>query len=819
MLKTPSLLLMKPLVQHVRFVVMLLSTVSIYSHAQVSIDTAKQDPTPAPLENVKPTAAPTAHSTATTTESRKEKFLLPHGPKNALPYCDDLTGATIQAQPTDSTIADADHLRGQVNDNLILNGKACVARNDMRVQGDQINYDYPSEQVAATGHAVMRNGAGDEVSGQVIQYNLATQKAEVDNSTFKINATEGRGKAESLAMLSSRRALMQEAYYTTCRAEDPDWYLKSKTLLVDQDSDLATGTSSVLIFKNLPILATPYMQFPIGNRRQSGLLTPTLGISTSTGVDLVVPYYFNLAPNYDLTLYPGITTKRGVKLGGEYRYLTRQYGQGSIYANYLPNDKLTDSQRHYWRIQHSMSGDLGEAKWQVDVDAQRASDNAYLDDIRTPNTNASNRILTSEYAVQLSQGNWTTRLRQKTNQTLQDATNSVSVPYDFEPQLSITGAERQGNWVANVDIESTRFTHPNTSYAEGWRHVAYPSIRYEYRNAAGFVIPKVGLYATQYNLSRVDSAYDKDPSRILPITSLDTGLIFERDNAKWLGQPVIQTLEPRAYYLYIPYRDQSKIWNFDSALADFDLSHIYGENIFTGRDRIGEANQVSLGLTSRWLAQATGEQLFQITAAQRHYFQEQRVTLPGGTTNSNRKSDLLLSASGQVEKHFWLDTFAQYNFDNSKLLKFDFNLRWQPALKKVINIGFNKNSISSSNLTRSVYASAQWPLSQISKSLYGVSRIKYDLESNRISEGIIGIEYVKDCWVFRLLGERTISSSTNTASNSIFFQLELKGLGALGNSDPRSTFENNVAGYQAVKFEDSVDETPASSPISDMNKR
>ena len=810
MLKKPHpSLLMKPLTQHVRMAMALLTAASINAHAQVSIETAKQDPVPSAIGTARAVTLSDSPS-----KDAKAKVILPHSPSNPLPYCDELSTATVKKYPKDNTIADANTLTGQVNDNIILKGKACIARNDMRMQGDVVNYDYPSEQVTSTGHAVLRNTAGDEVTGSVIHYNLSTQKAEATQATYAISATEGRGKAESLSLLSSRRALMQEAYYTTCRAEDPDWYLKSKTLMIDQDNDLGQGTSAVLVFKNLPILATPYMQFPLGNRRRSGFLSPTMGISSTSGVDLTIPYYFNLAPNYDLTVYPGVTTKRGVKLGGEYRYMTRKYGTGMLSGNYLPYDSVTDRSRFYWRAQHLVSGDLGGGVWSAWMDAQRASDNSYLDDIPTKNTNASNRILTSEYAVQYSKDNWTARIREKTNQTLQDSTNSVTVPYDFEPQITVTGTQRWGNWIANADIESTHFTHPNTNYAEGWRHVAYPSVRYEYRRAAGFITPKIGVYATKYDLSRVASGYDASATRVLPIASVDSGLVFERSNSSWLGRPAIQTLEPRLYYLYVPYKDQSQIWNFDSALADFDLSHIYGENLFTGRDRISQANQATLGVTSRWLAQDTGEQLFQITAAQRHYFSEQHVTLPGGTVDTKRKSDLLLSASGQIAPHFWLDSFAQYNFDSSKLLKTDLTVRWQPAPKKVINVGFHKNSVLTTP-TRSVYVSTQWPLTKISKSLYGVARINYDLKNTRVSDALIGIEYAKDCWVFRLVGERTISNSTNTANNSIYFQLELKGLGSLQNDNPASTLTDGIAGYEAVKFVDAEPETPIKNNLND----
>lgn len=786
---------LKPLTLYVRLAVFALASCVGTGYAQVSTQVAAQDPTPA--------------STAVT---KSKNTVVINKRTDALPYCSDTPADVLKTWPQGSTSAVGDTLKGSMNDTLILKGKGCVVREDIKMQGDTIQYDYPTEQVVATGNAVLRTKIGDEVSGPSVTYNLSTETGHAAPAEFKIGSTGGRGKAESLNVLSSRRALMKKAYYTTCRAEDPDWYLKSDSMLIDQDRDIGMGSGSVLVFKNVPILASPYMEFPLGDKRRSGLLTPTMGVSSKSGVDITIPYYFNLAPNYDLTLYPGFMSKRGAKLGAEYRYMTR-HSTGNLFGNFVLNDKLADRNRWYYRAQHQTTGELGGGTWIASVDAQRASDDAYLDDFNAPDVDGSTRILASEYALQYNWGNWQARLRTKTNQTLQNSDKNIDVPYDFEPQLSVTGSERWGNFIASVDYESTRFTHPDkVNRAQGWRHVIYPSLRYEYRNAGFFFTPKIGVHTTQYDLSYVpNNTYDKNASRVVPIASVDSGLIFERDSS-WLGRDAVQTLEPRFYYVYSPYRDQNNIWNFDSALADFDLSRIYSENLFTGRDRISSANQATIGATSRWLAQDTGEELFQITAAQRHYFTEQRVTLPGGSINTDRKSDVLLSASGQIAPQFYMDAFGQYNVDNGKLLKTDFSLRWQPAPKKVINIGFNDNRILATP-TRTAYISGQWPLTPISKNLYGVARVNYNLEEKHLADAFVGFEYLKDCWIFRIVGQRTISS-TRKADNSVFFQLELKGLGALGN-DPDKVISDGVAGYSDIKF---VDEEIEPAPLKQSNR-
>ena len=794
---------LKPLVRGVRRALVLLFGVvgAMDAYAQVSIDTAKQDP------KATSQTATSAASQSIAQDKATSKIQFPNEQANNLPYCSDIDMAELKKQAIGTTVAQSDTLRGVMNDIITLKGKSCVVRDEMRLQGDQIEYVYSSEDVTSTGNAVLRNKNGDLVKGDKINFNLSTETGRASPAQYNIASTNGRGTAESLDVLSSRRALMREAYYTTCVGDNPDWYLKSKAMLIDQDKDIGEGVSSVLMFKKVPILATPYIQFPLGNARRSGFLVPSLGVSTSTGADLTVPYYFNLAPNYDLTVYPGVMTDRGAKLGAEYRYQAKKYGAGSLYGNYVLDDKKYNGEdRYYWRATHVSTGQLGKGRWIASIDAQKVSDNDYIDDIDTRGLDSSERVLSSEYALQYNLGRWQAKARYKTNQVLQNASNSVDTPYDFKPQLSLTGSERWGSLVASLDAESTRFTHPDqVSRAQGWRHVVYPSLRYEMRRAGWFITPKVGIYATKYDLSYVPTNnYDKTASRVLPIISLDSGLIFEREGLKWLGQSAIQTLEPRLYYLRVPYKDQSQIWNFDSALADFDMSRIYGENIFTGRDRISEANQLTSGITSRVLSESTGEEFFQATVAQRHYFTDQRVTLPNGQINTQRKSDLLVSTSGRVAKNIWMDASGQYNFDSSRLVRTDAAIRWQPEARKVINVGYRRNRTTDVP-THTVYASAQWPVKWISPNLYGVAKVNYDLQAHRLSDAIVGWEYAKDCWVWSAVVKRSVNGD-GRYNNSYYMQLELKGFAGLGNN-PTDLLNENITGYQPARFVDEPDTT------------
>jgi LPS-assembly protein len=311
---------------------------------------------------------------------------------------------------------------------------------------------------------------------------------------------------------------------------------------------------------------------------------------------------------------------------------------------------------------------------------------------------------------------------------------------------------------------------------------------------------------TQYDLSRVplpsdvnNIQYDKSASRTLPIFSLDSGLVLER-KAVWFNQNITQTLEPRVYYAHIPYKDQSTLWNFDSALADLDFSRIYSENLFTGNDRIAQADQLTAGATSRILARDTGEELFQFSLAQRYYFSKQSVNLSGALESNNayRKSDILAAMSGKVANKLWAQAFTQYNSDNGKLLRLDGTIRWQPAYRKVFNLGYHQNKILTEP-SKTAYASVQWPVPFMSNNLYAVSRLNYNLNNNRVTDAWAGFEYVKDCWILRLVAQRTVTTA-NRVDNTFYLQLELKGLGNIGNQADQQ-LNSQIDGYHAVGFE------------------
>ena len=426
--------------------------------------------------------------------------------------------------------------------------------------------------------------------------------------------------------------------YSGCNCEKPSWYIKATTVDVDFDENEGVARNGVLYFADVPILASPYMTFPVKKERKSGFLVPTYGTTSQGGLDISIPYYFNLAPNYDLTLQPRYFSKRGTQLGGEFRYMGWAYN-GTLVGTYLPNDQIRDRDRWMFRWTHQQV--LGNGFY-TDWDYAKVSDNNYFRDISQLGLNqASTTYLPQRGRVGWSSNYWSTYVQVYKYQTLQDPDAPLIPPYDKVPELYLRGARY--DWGGfDVDWTSTavRFRQPLVSSVrygpDGDRLQSYPTISYPIVRPGWFIVPKAGVNFTQYqtNWYRTDwpgmpgSSNSRAARRARCRSSVDAGLVFDRETTLF-GKSSIQTLEPRLYYLRVPYRDQSRLPVFDTSLADFSFSQAFEENTYTGGwDRIANADQVTAALTTRWLDANTGFERLSLSAAQRIYFENQKVTLP-----------------------------------------------------------------------------------------------------------------------------------------------------------------------------------------------
>jgi LPS-assembly protein len=706
-------------------------------------------------------------------------------------------------QPTTAT---ANSISGQQDQRTLLQGAADLQRAGTRLRADEIEYFHVDDEVHARGRVRLERER-DILLTPELRMKLNSTEGFARKPEVYYGTVGGRGKGERIEFLGSDKQRLTDTEYTTCKPGDDSWILRAEVLELDQANDAGVARGASVEFKGLPILGTPYMSFPLGNDRRSGFLPPSLGLTSTTGIDVTVPYYWDIAPNRDLLVEPRIMTKRGLLLGSTFRYLETSY-KGEVKGEWLDSDQETKQTRGSFSAQHSW----GSAAWSGGWNVQYTSDDTYFSDLAKSVDTVATTFLPREAWLTYAQPSWNATARVTSAQNLFDAKADLrAVAYERVPQLAVTYAQPGlRGFDVSMTADATQFKYPSLRNGlflaapidvdKGQRLVLNPSISYPTIAPGYFATPRLSLHATQYSNIRGGpggpgaSPYvgPESKTRVLPLASIDSGLIFERDDGVLLPK-LKQTLEPRLYYLYVPYKDQSLLPNFDSALTNFGFAQLFSENVFAGNDRIADANHLTFALTTRYLQPDTGEERLRLAIGKRQYFTPQRVDLPGAVIPVGRSSDLLVSASGSLANRWSFDSTAQINSDTNRTTRSNIGVRYNPAPRNVLNVAYRYNQ-DVSDPVEQWDASAQWKLGG---RWYGVGRVNYSTREKRLAEALLGVEYDASCWVARIVASR-FSTATQTATTALFFQLELIGLGSLG-SNPLDTIRRNVPGYRKLE--------------------
>lgn len=697
--------------------------------------------------------------------------------------------------PNAPTVVQAEQITGRQDRDINLERDVDVVRGQTRVASDTACFRQVEDEVTATGHVRMWR-YGDRYTGETLQLNLDSGKGWITRPSYYIGLSNGQGSAARVDFISDDEALVHDGTYSTCEGTNPDWYLKSGTLNLDTGRDLGTAGSTIIYFKGVPILGTPAMSFSLSGARKSGWLPPSVGFGSKGAAELTVPYYFNIAPNRDLTVFPRIIPSRGIQFGATARYLGATDAgpyAGETHLELLLHDSQTKTNR--WLV-NSINTEAIAPGWTYGWNVRGASDDQYPSDFSKSISTSAERQLLRELRTDYNAPYWTLNARVQSYQILQDPaavldpTLTVARPYDRLPQINFHAGRYDvaGGFDWATDVELTRFSHPTLQ--GGTRLVAAPQISYPWVRPGYFITPKLMLNASTYQLDNNPLAPSAPTSlsRVLPTFSLDSGLVFERDTTLF-GKAITQTLEPRLFYVYTPYKDQSAFPNFDSAESGFNFAQIFNENRFIGSDRIADADQVTAAITSRFI-EANGAERLRLSLGERFYFRDQRVQLVSTTPVVDTHSDILAAAAGRISENWSFDSAVQYTASAHQVYSSNYGVQWLPAEKKVINAEYRYQKDTFKNID----ISSQWPLSL---RWYGIGRVSYSMLDRKILESLVGLEYKADCWVFRMGAQRFVTTAQNT-STPIFFQLELNGLSKLGFGNPLESFYKSIPGYQRV---------------------
>lgn len=723
-------------------------------------------------------------------------------------------------------VLQAQKISGQPD--LLTQGEGDVEfrRGGLVVQADRLSYDAPLDRAHGLGHVkISREGA--VYSGPELQLDVQRFEGYFLSPTFEFLRMGTSGRADRIDFLGESRSRASQASYTSCplgQGDEPDWQLRMRSVEMDFDANEGRAEGAVLRFLGTPILALPSLSFPLNDARKSGWLPPTITLDNRSGLELSVPYYWNIAPNRDATLAPRIITRRGLGLDSEFRYLEPDY-DGSLQLNWLPHDRLAGRARHAVGWTHA--GRLG-AGFEYRADLARVSDSDWWKDFPDSNRSFTPRLLPLHAALErpfsLSDGQGLFYARATRWQVLQASDSFIASPYERSPQLGARLGGRLAGWQYAVEAEYNRFTLPHdqafsTQRLPGERTHLLGSISHPLREPGWWLVPKLSFNAASYNTASVLSG---GRSRVIPSFSLDMGLALERTTEAF-GRRLHQTLEPRILYVNTPFRDQSGLPNYDAAAKDFNFASLYAENAFSGVDRVSDAHQITAGFTTRLVDAASGAEALRIGVVQRYLLRDQLVTpqadgTPGGQPLTQRLSDALLTASTSVLPNWSLDAAVQYSPELSRSIRSIVSARYSPGPFRTIGGTYR----FARGLSEQLELGWQWPLfggeggaaaahsgsnSGCGGAWYSVGRVNYSLKDRRVNDSLLGLEYDAGCWIARVVATR-ISTGRSEATTRLGIQLELTGFSKLNvGSNPLKVLKDNIPGYRLLREQPS--ETPS----------
>ena len=683
-------------------------------------------------------------------------------------------------------------------DMAYFTGDVLVTQNEHQLTADKLIANNANESYRAEGDLLFTN-QNFVVGADSLDYYSRQGSTEIQDTRFHLYSNNGNGRAENIRVDNKQVLTLSNTDFSTCPDDQKSWVFESEEIVIDRASGWGKAYNSVVKIADIPVFYLPYMTFPVDDRRKTGLLPPSFSNSNRNGRDVSIPYYFNLAPNYDLTLTPRYMTSRGAMLGSEFRYLSEQ-NQGEMFFEFLPNDKAaTDNNLE----------NLPEKRWQYDLNhltqftehwssgiaARKVSDDGYFQDFGGSVENSNQDILSQNLYVQYLSQDWLMRTEYRDWQLL----NSPAERYTIAPRVELTRffEPNENGFEARIHSELTRFDKDNAITAD--RYHVEPSIGWSNESLYSFFRPELSFAYTQYQQTDI-AGVDQTIDRSLPTLSIDTGLFFER-TLDFDDGDMTQTLEPRVFYLYTPFEDQQDIGIYDTSLPTFNFTQLFSRNRFSGIDRIGDANQISGAITSRFLDEE-GREKASFSIGRTVYLKDRKVTMLDLPVETNKQSGLLAEVNWRWTDNIEVKSAIEWDDQENETTHGLVNVHYEPKTNHIINLGHRYRKTINRTQEEAEVAFA-WPMAQDWRLL---GRYNQDLTENRTNESFLGLEYESCCWAVRVVARRYINiqldnqggllpNQPDEHSSGVYVQFVLKGIGSLRGSTTQF-LEESIYGYE-----------------------
>ncbi|MHB8535007.1 MAG: LPS-assembly protein LptD [Sulfuricaulis sp.] len=689
--------------------------------------------------------------------------------------------AAAENPPTDIRARTLSSIAGGISE---FTGNVEVREGNKTLTADRLRYDETTRESQASGNVSLTDATGTRFENQEIRLNLDSRIGAAGPGRFHLPNDSARGDAQRIDFEGPYLTRFTRARYTTCPPGQDSWFLNIRELELDTRHDIGTAHHATLDFQGLPLFYLPYLDFPLSNRRKSGFLIPRLGSSTQRGLEVATPYYLNLAPNYDDTVTPHYMSERGMQLQNEFRYLTRQ-SEGKLDLEVLPHDRMANGDdRAAGAYLHKQ---IFSPRWSGNVDIQGVSDKQYFNDFGN-----SLEITSQTYLPQIAQldyhgPTWSFSTLASAFQTIDPTIASTDRPYARLPQIDLALNLPEKPNRLNYSLDSQAVNFERSVGVTGERLSLNPAVSLPLSNSYAFFIPKVGVRQIAYRLT---DAPEATPTLTRGVVSLDSGMYFERDS-RWGNRLFTQTLEPRLYYLYIPYKNQDSLPVFDTGVPDLNFSNLFRDNRFVGGDRIGDSNQITAAATTRFIDNDSGAERARLSLGRIYYLHENQVNLPPGPSGA-AASDIVGEATMMLARHWYARSTAGWDRAGGHLQQYSYYVQYNPARNRIVNIGkqFTRGAIEQSDVSAAWPIAGRWSLR---------ARSLYSWRDRRNVDSYAGVEYKACCWALRILGGRRLSIDTAhnnaaTQTSSIMFELELTGLSKLGNV-PDSPLHQSVFSF------------------------